>query len=151
MTYWPRSQTEAQIASLLLFFGFVFVLPSPQHMDVPGSGIQPEPQLRPNPQSWQHWILNPLSRQGTPLQLSFGGGCHSNVKAAETLRERRLRGNDRKVTATPSWALPPDYTDSAGHPNLFHGLDKGISRRVELKVSKPRKGTRSRRCPIISE
>ena len=31
-----------------------------QHMEVPGPGIEPELQLQPMPQLWQHHILNPL-------------------------------------------------------------------------------------------
>ena len=38
--------------------------PHPQHMDVPGPGVKPEPQLRPTPELWQHQILHPLCQAG---------------------------------------------------------------------------------------
>ena len=38
-----------------------------QHTEVPRPGINTEPQLWLEPQQWQHWILNPLSKQGTPF------------------------------------------------------------------------------------
>lgn len=34
--------------------------------EVPGRGIEPTPQLRPEPQQWQPEILNSLHHQGTP-------------------------------------------------------------------------------------
>ena len=44
---------------LLYLFVYLF-WPSPQHVEVPG------PEIKPKLQQWQHWILNPLSHQGTP-------------------------------------------------------------------------------------
>ena len=36
----------------------------PGYAEVPRPGIEPVPQLEPEPQQWQHWILNPLNHQG---------------------------------------------------------------------------------------
>ena len=38
----------------------------PQHVKVPRPGIESAPQQRPEPQQWQHWVLNPLSYWRTP-------------------------------------------------------------------------------------
>ena len=38
---------------------YLFFWPHWQHVEVPGSGIKPAPQL------WQPWVLNSLSYQGT--------------------------------------------------------------------------------------
>ena len=35
-------------------------------MEVPALGIEPVPWQRPEPQQWQHCILNPLCHKGTP-------------------------------------------------------------------------------------
>ena len=45
-------------------FCFLFFQPPLWHMEVPRPGSEPEPQLRPLPQLWQHWILNPLCQAG---------------------------------------------------------------------------------------
>ena len=45
---------------LFVYFVFVFFWPCSEHMEVPKPGIKPIPQ------QWQHWILNPLSHQRTP-------------------------------------------------------------------------------------
>ena len=37
-----------------------------KHVEVPGPGIKPMPQLYPEPQQWQCQSLNPLCHQGTP-------------------------------------------------------------------------------------
>lgn len=34
--------------------------------EVPGPGMQPNPQQRLGPLQWQHWVLKLLSYQGTP-------------------------------------------------------------------------------------
>ena len=44
--------------SLLMFFFSLFFWPHPQHMEVPRSGTESEPQLR------QCWIFNTLCRAG---------------------------------------------------------------------------------------
>ena len=50
------------------FSCFLFFLwPHPWHMEVPGTGMESEQQLRPTPQLWQHWILNPLCHSGNSL------------------------------------------------------------------------------------
>ena len=36
-------------------------------MDVPGPGIESKSQLRPMPQLWQCWILNPLLHRGNSM------------------------------------------------------------------------------------
>ena len=45
-------------------FHFILFFTALQHMEVLGPGIKPMPQQEPEPQ--QHWLLNPLSHQGTP-------------------------------------------------------------------------------------
>lgn len=40
--------------------------PRPLHVAVPRPGIKAEPQQRPKPIQWQHWILNPMHPKGTP-------------------------------------------------------------------------------------
>ena len=47
----------------------LFFPPYPWHAEVLGPGIEPEPQLQPEAQQWQHWILNLLSCQGTPIYI----------------------------------------------------------------------------------
>ena len=46
-----------------------------QHMDVPGPGIKPEPQMQPVPHLWQSQILNPLHYAGT-------SGVRDQIRAA---------------------------------------------------------------------
>ena len=56
--------------SILVFFFFFPSLPHPQHpqhVEVPGLGIEPEPQLHPVPWLWQCWILNSLRQKGTSI------------------------------------------------------------------------------------
>ena len=43
----------------------------PWHVEVPGPGIKPAPELWPEPLQWQCWILNPLSHKGTPIKFSI--------------------------------------------------------------------------------
>ena len=45
---------------------FFFFWPCPQHVKVLGPGIEPAPHQQPEPQKWQHQILNLLSHRGTP-------------------------------------------------------------------------------------
>ena len=49
----------------------MFFWPHPQHAEVPRPGIEPTPQRWPEPQQWQHWIINLLSNQGTPALPNF--------------------------------------------------------------------------------
>ena len=49
------------VFSSLSFFLFLFFGLCLQHVAVPGPGIKPMPQ------QWQHWILNPLSHLGIPI------------------------------------------------------------------------------------
>ena len=42
-------------------FFFFFLMPYLQHMEFPGLEVELVLLLRPTPQSWQHWILTPLS------------------------------------------------------------------------------------------
>ena len=57
--------------TILTVDGFSFFLsilwPHPRHKEVLGPGIESELQLPLRPQTWQHWILNPLcwARNGT--------------------------------------------------------------------------------------
>ena len=65
---------DAQLNLKKFFFfslSFFFFLPILWHLEVLGPGIKPTPQQWPKPQQWQHWILNPLSHQGTPIFLFF--------------------------------------------------------------------------------
>lgn len=65
-----KSLCQGELLSLTLlsingkFFFFFFWLSS-QHAQVPGPGIKPGLQQRPEPQQWEHWLLNPLSHQRT--------------------------------------------------------------------------------------
>ena len=43
-----------------------FLLATPTACGSPEPGIKPRPQQQPEPQQWQHHLLNPLSHQGTP-------------------------------------------------------------------------------------
>ena len=42
------------------FLSFFVLQPHQGHLEVSGPGIKSEPQLRPTPPLWQHWLLNPL-------------------------------------------------------------------------------------------
>ena len=61
MFLWINTINHPFERKLLFFFQvFSFFFPSPQHEVVPGPGIKPLPQ------QWQRWILNPLSHHGNP-------------------------------------------------------------------------------------
>ena len=49
------------------FYFYFYFWPHLRHAEVPRPGKQPMPQKWPEPWQWQHWPLNPLSCQGTPL------------------------------------------------------------------------------------
>lgn len=53
--------------SLLPLFGLC-----PRYAEVPG------PRIEPIPQQWQHWTINPLSHQGTPV-LRIQKGRHPGM------------------------------------------------------------------------
>ena len=65
---WMRNDCSSRQSFPLGFLGcfFVFVLPNPQHVEVPG------PEIPPMPRQWQHKILNPLSHQRELQELPFG-------------------------------------------------------------------------------
>ena len=46
---------------------FFSLWPHLWHVEVPGPGTEPAPQRRPEPQQWQHQILNLLHHQGIPV------------------------------------------------------------------------------------
>ena len=54
------------ISFFFSLFLFLFFWPCPQQVKIPGPGIKSVPHQWPEPQQWQHWILNQLSHQGTP-------------------------------------------------------------------------------------
>ena len=81
----------------VLFCFALFCLPHLWHLEVLGPGIQPTPQQRPEPQLWQHQILNPLSHHETHRSFQFlwntcfwwEGASNSNF-IWKTSRPRRL-------------------------------------------------------------
>ena len=58
--YPSRCLSVILLVSLSLSFPF---WPCPRH-----AGVS-RPAIKPMAQQWQHWILNPLSHQGTPITL----------------------------------------------------------------------------------
>ena len=56
---------------LYISFFFLFFFATPQHMEVPRTGIKSELQLRPMPQLRQCWILNPLCHKWELLDYIF--------------------------------------------------------------------------------
>ena len=60
---WCLDSLTCRFSSLLFSFVCLFVcflFSRPTAYGVPGSRIRLEPQLKPTPQLWQPWILNPL-------------------------------------------------------------------------------------------
>lgn len=53
----------------------LFLWPHPRRVGVPGPGVESEPQL------WQLWILNPLSRTATPFTSAFSGTERNHPEA----------------------------------------------------------------------
>ena len=56
------------LPSFLFFLSFWLHL---QHVEVPGTGVQPMPQLQPVPQLWQSRILNALRLMGSSSNDDF--------------------------------------------------------------------------------
>ena len=56
----------------VLFFFFFFFFAAPQHVEVPGPGIEPTPQ------QWQCWILKLLGHQRTCIIYSLFDDGHSD-------------------------------------------------------------------------
>ena len=60
---------QPQVRSQTFKLVCLFVCPQSRHVEVPRPGIQPVPQWWPEPQQWQHQVLNPLSHQKIPKLL----------------------------------------------------------------------------------
>ena len=56
----PCSVLPLCICLCCLFMYLFILVANPQHVEVPGPGIESEPQLGPTPQLWQCKIINPL-------------------------------------------------------------------------------------------
>ena len=69
-TPWPPKVTTVLISNISSAQYFFFFL-SMWHVKVTWPGLEPMPRHWAEPQQWKHWILNPLSYQGTPVLLSF--------------------------------------------------------------------------------
>ena len=49
-------------------------------MEVPGTEFDPEPQLQPMSQLWQHWILNHCTTVGPLEHINFVTGTNMILK-----------------------------------------------------------------------
>ena len=66
--FWKQVGTVCFYFTWCLSFSFFFFF---WHLEVPGLGFEPAPQLWPQPQQWQHRIINLPSHQGTPSWCLF--------------------------------------------------------------------------------
>ena len=89
---------------------FFFFWQCPQHVKVPRPGIKPVPQ------HWQHWILNPLSHQGTPGHLFKCMGCPIH-----------FCGIIKKTCSVPGMKFPIRRYDLRGEGKEAGALKKSTS------------------------
>ena len=70
--YCQMSPLHRQLLFKVCLFCFIFVFwPHPQHVEVPGPGMDPAPQQWPELEQWQRLILNPLEPPGNSLSCFF--------------------------------------------------------------------------------
>ena len=74
--------------------------------EVPGRGIEPTPQLRPEPQQWQPEILNSLHHQGTP-HLLFRSLRHVHLYNGG-------EGSNRQLLPRRSWEFSSQIVSARG-------------------------------------
>ena len=88
--------------SLSLFFFFFFFLPHLWHMEIPGLGIESEPQLQPISQLWQYQILYPTA-------LGWGSNlclCRDPSQCSLILNLLHHSGNSWQFLINPDMHLP---------------------------------------------